>query len=148
MILPGCSLVKDVKDFIGASSTKVYLNKVTFKADDDANDNSAVKIHIVIVHKEETLKTLISLDSESYFKKIDDMKDNDPNKESFEIFEADIVPGISYTMPINLMNPIHGIAGFIFSNYSSKGKHRKMIGSDQVITIHLKKDNFDIISLE
>ncbi len=148
MMLCGCSLFKDVKEFIGSSSTKVYLNKVTFKADDDANDSSAVKVHIVVVHKEETLKTLMPLDSESYFKKIDDMKDNDPNKESFEVFESDIIPGQTYTIPINLVNPTHGIGGFIFSNYSSKGKHRKMIGSEQIMLIHLKKDKFDIKSLD
>jgi hypothetical protein len=144
LFLSGCKLgemLRDIKSAVTLTPSKIWLEKVNFKASQDINDSSPVKINIVIVYKTELLTQLNKMDSKTYFQSVEQIKSDFPGE--VDILEADIVPGQSITFPVK-MSRTDSVGGFIFAHYTTQGIHRAVIGEDQVLNVILEKADFKI----
>lgn len=122
---------------------KIFLTKVTLACDSDMNNETATQVHVVVCKKEDVLKNLSTMSAKAYFQKIEAMIANDPNQESLCVIKVDVIPGQRFDVPIDIPNN-KSVGGFVFSSYSSKGDHRRAIGDEDALIIHLKRDDFEM----
>jgi hypothetical protein len=140
----GCQfaqLIHDVKSAITLRPSHVWVEKVIFKATDHINDSSPVKMHIVVIYKQEVVDQIAKMDAKTYFHSIDQLKVDFPGE--LDVFEIDITPGQNITVPVTLSR-MDSVGGFVFGHYQTPGSHRVTIGDSQVLHINLEKDNFKI----
>lgn len=119
---------------------EIEVKDITIKADEDANNNSATKVDVVVAYDEHVFVDLMSMNSFNYYKRLTQLKSDYPNV--VEIFTFEIIPGSSLvSQPIHLTgdNPVGAI---IFSNYYSNGDHRARVGRGTHIYVHLRNNDF------
>lgn len=130
-----------------SSESGVKLEEVMLSIDEDMNRRGAVKMHIVIVYEEELSHALTKLSARQYFRSIEQLKKDFPDK--MHIFAWELIAKKRLTpwikidkYPKDHMTPI---AGYIFVDYSTAGDHRaKIPPSKKKIRIILAKDEFHI----
>ncbi len=142
LLLCGCDAVKSA---VGIQQSKVWLEKINFKAADNANNSSPVKIHIVIAYKEALATDLGKLTAFDYFKKADKLKADAGI--DMDVFSIDIVPGSSNSLPIV---PTHstGFIALMFARYTSPGDHRTNVGADYEIQVDLGKNDLKVTPIK
>jgi type VI secretion system protein len=144
LLLSSCQfsqMLHDVKSAITLRPSKIWVEKVVFKAKEDINDSSPVKIHLIVIYKDDVLTQIGKMDAKSYFHSVDQIKTDYPG--DIDIFEMDIVPGQNITAPVKLSR-MDSVGGFVFAHYLTPGIHRKTIGDSQILHINLEKDDFKI----
>lgn len=128
-----------------AGRSNVTIEKVMLSIDKNMNQSSAVKLHLVIVYDKSLVNILEKLNSNEYFKQIDQLIKDHPDK--MKIFSWQLVakqrigPWITLEYPIGYMTPE---AGFIFANYSTNGDHRSKLPVGRNIIITLEKNDFKV----
>lgn len=142
LILPGCDAVKSA---VGIQQSKVWLEKVNFRADDNANDSSPVKIHIVITYKEALATDLGKLTASDYFKKADKLKADAGI--DMDVFAVDVIPGTSASLAVI---PSHstGLVALMFARYTTPGDHRTNVGADYEIQVDLGKNDLKVTPIK
>lgn len=136
--LTGCDAVKAVA---GIKPSKVWLEKVNFKATDNANDSSPVKIHIVIPYRDDLAADITKLTASDYFKKAKKLKDDAGN--DLDVFMIDVVPGSSTSLDITPSNS-SGVVALMFARYTSPGDHRTNVSADYEIQVVLDKNDLKV----
>ena len=134
--LTGCSLFK-------MPEPPVKLNEVNFTLDQDANDNSAVPVDILMIYDADMLKVLLKLESKDYYSISQQLKQDYP--ELADVLHWELTPGQvvkKYPIKRRSCKPVHG--ALIFADYYSPGPHRIRIGTSKKINVHFKKKDFCI----
>ncbi|MBP9828756.1 MAG: hypothetical protein KBD04_01830 [Proteobacteria bacterium] len=141
-LLMGC---ESIKSAVGIKQSKVWLEKINFKAAANANDSAPVKIHVVIAYKEDLAAEIAKLDANSYFQKAKKLKSD--AGEDLDVFSIDIVPDSSTSLDIE---PTHttGVVALMFARYTSPGDHRTNVSADYEIQVDLDKNDLKITPIK
>jgi hypothetical protein len=122
------------------------LEEVMLSVKENMNNNGAVRAHLVVVYDVELIGELMKKSSEQYFRNVDQMVKDYPDK--VKIFEWELVakeqdiPWAKIEYPDKHMTPL---AGFVFAKYSGSGEHRARIPPTyKKVKITFKKDKFEI----
>lgn len=142
LLLPGC---ESVKAAIGIQQSKVWLEKVTFKANANANDSSPTKIHIVIAYKEDLAGEIGKLTATDYFKKAVKLKADAGDE--LDVFSIDVVPDSSASLDITPSRST-GVVALMFARYTSPGDHRTNVGADYEIQVILDKKDLKVVPVK
>jgi len=142
LLLTGC---ESVKSAIGIQQSKVWLEKVTFKATANANDSSPTKIHIVIAYKEDLAGELGKLTATDYFKKAVKLKADAGDE--LDVFAIDVVPDSSASLDITPSRST-GVIALMFARYTSPGDHRTNVGADYEIQVLLDKKDLKVVPVK
>jgi hypothetical protein len=142
LFLTNCDSVKSA---VGIKQSKVWLEKVNFRAAPNANDSSPVKIHVVIAYKEDLAATISKMDANTYFQKAKTIKSD--AGDDLDVFGIDVVPGSSCSLEINPSNST-GILALMFARYTSPGDHRNNVSADYEIQFDLDKNDLKITTIK
>lgn len=134
-----------VKNAVGIKQSKVWLEKVNFKATPNANDSSPVKIHIIIAYKEDLAATISKMDANTYFQKAKTLKSD--AGDDLDVFSIDVVPDSSCSLDINPSNS-SGVIALMFARYTSPGDHRTNVSTDYEIQVDLDKNDLKITTIK
>lgn len=133
-------------DKVLGDKPKIALKKVMLSIDEDMNNTGAVKMHLTIVYDQALMKELQGLKSDEYFRRIDQIIKDYPDKIKIFAWELvakkRLVPLADVEYQTDQLTPL---AGFIFVNYSGAGEHRaKIHESLEKIKILLQRDDFKV----
>lgn len=148
LLLAGCgnsgeALVSAVKKGMNFERSKVWIEKISFRADDNMNDQSPVTVHLVVVYDAALLGEIVKLDAQAYFQKVDQLRVDNSGK--LDVFSFDILRGQRLLdQPINLTR-MSGEGAVVFARYSSPGPHRALLHEESAIVVELNKDDFKIV---
>lgn len=117
----------------------IILQKVAFEVDPYANRGEPFVCHIVISYYDDLNNRLKSMDAQSYFTELEELKKK--YKDSLEIFSYDIIPGKN--KPSKAIEPrsrSKAKGAYIFARYSSQGKYAETVGRYPKLLVHMKQD--------
>lgn len=123
--------------------SKVWIEKVSFRADPQMNDQSPVTVHLVIAYTPELLSEIVKMDSYKYFEKVDQLKVDNNGK--IDVFSFDILVGQTLLDQPITMSKMSGEGAVIFARYSSPGPHRALLNEESSVVVELGKDDLRII---
>lgn len=151
LMLSGCgtdAVISAVKSTFNLDTAKVWLEKVNIKTASDANNNSPLQLHILIVYKKELLADLGKLNADTYFGKYEQIKNDNVGQVDF--FVQELVPGQNVDGFTINPSKVSGEGVLVFARYSHElpGDHRMAIGEDKEVTIYLDKIDFRIESVK
>lgn len=141
-MLTGCDAVKSA---VGIQQSKVWIEKINFRAEANTNDSSPVKIHVVIAYKDALAADLGKLTALDYFKKADKLKADAGT--DMDVFSIDIIPGYSSSLAITPSNST-GVVALMFARYTSPGDHRTNVGADYEIQVDLGKNDLKVTPIK
>lgn len=139
----GEALTSAFKKGMNFERSKVWIEKISFKADDNMNDQSPVTVHLIIAYDPAVLGELVKLDANSYFLKADQMKVDNNGK--MEVFSFDILRGQRLNDQSINMSRMSGEGAVIFARYASPGPHRSVLGDESAVLVELNKDDFKVV---
>jgi type VI secretion system VasD/TssJ family lipoprotein len=142
IVLMGC---ESVKSAVGIKQSKVWLEKINFKAAANANDSSPIKIHVVIAYKDELAAELTKLDANAYFQKAKKLKAD--AGDDLDVFSIDVVPDSSASLDITPSSSTGAIA-LMFARYTSPGDHRTNVSADYEIQVNLEKSDLKVTPIK
>jgi hypothetical protein len=151
MAISAASSLKTLTDSKSSFLSKIFASKgglaleeVMLSVEENMNNRSAVKLHIVIVYEKELETELMKMSAEEYFRHIKQLIKDHPDK--MKIFEWELVAKKRITSwkkldyPTDNMTPL---AGIIFAKYYGPGDHRERIPATcEKIKIIFESDNF------
>lgn len=148
MLLAGCggggeALTSAFKKGMNFERSKVWVEKISFKAEDDMNDKSPVTVHLVVAYTPEVLGELVKMDANAYFLKADQMKVDNNGK--MEVFPFDILCGQRLNDQLISLSRMTGEGAVIFARYASPGPHRAVLGEESSVLIEMNKDDFKVV---
>lgn len=127
-------------------TSKVWLNKVSFRVADDVNDSSPVTLHIVIPYTADLNTSLTKMSAEDYFRKTEQIKlDNTGN---IDVFTWDLIRSQSLNDELITPTKVSGEGVLVFARYSSPGDHRITIADSEAVIIRLNKHDFTVEPLK
>ena len=138
----GCEAVKSA---VGIKQSKVWIEKINFKATANANDSSPIKIHVVIAYKDELAAEIAKLDADAYFKKAKKLKAD--AGDDLDVFSIDVVPDSSASLDITPSSST-GVVALMFARYTSPGDHRTNVGADYEIQVNLEKGDLKVTPIK
>ncbi len=142
LFLVGCDAVKSA---VGIQQSKVWLEKVHFRAAENANNTSPVKIHIVIAYKEALAAEIGKLTAADYFKKADRLKADAGT--DLDVFSTDVLAGSTKVLDIT-PSQSSGFVALMFARYESPGDHRTNVSADYEIQVDLAKNDLKVTPIK
>ena len=132
----------ELKSLFSLSAAAVWIEKVRFNVADDMNGDAPVSVMLVIVYDADLSKKLASMPADDFFKKLSQIKSDNPGKADFLNWE--VVPGKKF--PDKRVEPSKSGAqgAFVFAHYDAPGDHRVALTDERGIIISLAKDDFSI----
>ncbi len=142
LFLTGC---ESVKSAVGIKQSKVWIEKINFKATANANDSSPIKIHVVVAYTENLATEIGKLDANAYFQKAKKLKAD--AGDDLDVFSIDVVPDSSVSLDIA---PSHsaGVVALMFARYTSPGDHRTNVSADYEIQVDLDKSDLKVTPIK
>lgn len=144
-VLQGCSpdIINSISGSLFSSKSKpLWLRSISIQSDENINDFSPVRIHVVFAYEQGVYDKLIKMNSDTYFNQSEQLKED--FNEAMQIFEWDVIRNqIINDQKIIPQKPT-GSGIIVFANYLSPGMHRKTVGTDEKISIHLHETDFDL----
>ncbi len=125
----------------GIEQSKVWIEKVTLRSTADVNDNSPVKVHVVIAYTDDLAKSLKKMKAIDYFKQAGRLKAD--AGDDLDVFSIDLIPDMTETLEIKPSYE-NGKIALIFARYLNPGDHRQNIGEYYDIFVELDKSDFKI----
>lgn len=138
-LLVGCDTVKSA---IGIKPAKVWLEKITFRADDNMNDNSPVKVHVVIPYKDDLAGKLGGMDAATYFQQAKKLKSD--AGDDIDVFSTDIIPGTTETILEITPKSSTGVIALMFARYLTPGDHRTNVSADYELKADMGKNDLKV----
>jgi type VI secretion system protein len=131
-----------VKSAVGIKPAKVWLEKITFRADDNMNDSSPVKVHVVIPYKDDLAGKLGGMDATTYFQQAAKLKSD--AGDDLDVFSVDIVPGTTETVLEIAPKSSAGVIALMFARYSTPGDHRTNVSADYELKADMGKNDLKV----
>lgn len=130
--------------FCISTVSKVWLERISWMAHEDANEGIPIKVHLIYFYDDEYLKKFSDKSSKEYFESFDEIAHDFGGK--IELTEFDIVPGHSQDDIEVLPKKCNAKGALLFARYNTVEKSQKyMIGEDSEVRLVFKKDNIEII---
>lgn len=134
--LTSCGMIPDVK---------VWLKKVDFEVDPNANNSQAFVCHIVVAYSVDLANKLQGMDSQGYFTNAATLEKT--YKDSIEIFKYDMIPGRNkLDQKIKLRSYNKAKCAFLFAKYLTPGKFMENIGSSATVVVRFLPYKMEISS--
>jgi type VI secretion system protein len=140
------AIMSAIKSGMSFQRSKVWLERVSFRASEDMNNSSPVTIHVVVVYNPDLLKSIASMDAYAYFQKSDQLKID--NAGQIDIFSFDLIRG--QRLNNQEINPTKssGEGVIIFARYTSPGPHRAALSDESAVLVELGKDDFRVTPIK
>ena len=124
----------------------VWLRKVDFEVDPQANRGSSFVCHITVAYSQDLLDKLKGMsDAKVYFEQVESLKKT--YKDSIEIFKFDMIPGKNQLdKQIKLRSYIRAKGAFIFAKYTTPGKYMESVGLAKSLTVHFLPNKMELHS--
>lgn len=134
-VLTSCITTEDV-----VLVPKVYLKNISFSADQDANENRVVTVHLVVPKKPELYNEILKMDALAYFSITKQLQADYPN--DLEVFTWEIVPGSSLQKQRILLKDFRGQGAIVFLQYGDEipGIHRLVLPQKSSCKVLLKRN--------
>lgn len=139
IILIGCDTVKNA---IGIKPAKVWLEKITFRADESMNDNSPVKVHVVIPYKDDLAAKIGGMDAATYFQQAQKLKSD--AGDDLDVFSVDVIPGTLETVLEITPKSSAGVIALMFARYLTPGDHRTNVSADYELKADMGKNDLKV----
>lgn len=150
-LLPGCmgpeaefggTFSQGVSSLFSMESAKVWLQKVNFNVHKGVNDNSPLRLDLLIVKNDALLQSLKGLTADQYFTERTQIQRDHPGQ--IQLYTWEILPGHRLQpMKINI-EKVSSAGVIIFARYRSPGAHRHLISNEREITINLEQHDFNV----
>jgi type VI secretion system protein len=124
----------------------LFVEQLSIRVDFDANNDSATSVDVVVAYDETLFKEILALPADKYFAQAKQYKRDYP--QALDIFHWEVVPGqllLSERLHYRKSYPAGGV---MFARYIAPGDHRRRLGGDQYLEVHLKKDGYEITPLK
>lgn len=127
-LLPGCGAVSGVVDStknmigLGPKPVKPDWKTLALRAEEDANDNSAVAVDIVFIKDQAVLDALLAMPAAKWFSTRADLQRSFP--EALAVLSYELVPSQAIKVGDKLWRDQAAWAVLVYANYSSPGEHR------------------------
>ena len=124
----------------------VWLRKVDFEVDPQANRGSSFVCHITVAYSQDLLEKLKGMsDAKVYFEQVESLKKT--YKDSIEIFKFDIIPGRNQLdRQIKLRSYTKAKGAFIFAKYTTPGKYMENVGMAKTLTVEFLPNKMELHS--
>ena len=138
----GGTLSNGISSLFSMESAKVWLQKVNFNVHQGVNDNSPLRLDLVIIKNEGLLQSLKGLTADQYFNERTQLQRDHPGQ--MQLYTWEILPGHKLKpMKINI-EKVSSAGVIIFARYRAPGAHRHLLGNDREITINLEQHDFNV----
>ncbi len=119
--------------------------KVKFIVDQKINDNNPVSVDIVVLYDLEMKDELARLTASEWFQQRDARVRSDPTGQKFQLWRWELTPGLELR---DVDQPLRGLPsqGYVFADYSSKGRHSAMFDPNFGQTIALRRTAYNLIA--
>ena len=129
----------------------VWLRKVDFEVDPQANRGSSFVCHITIAYSQDLFEKLRGMsDAKVYFEQVESLKKS--YRDSIQIFQFDMIPGKNQLgKEIKLRSYSKAKGAFISAKYTTPGKYMENIGVARTLTVKFLPNKMELhpdISLE
>ncbi|MDR3046133.1 MAG: hypothetical protein LBU51_00780 [Bacteroidales bacterium] len=115
-------------------SVTVWLRKVDFEVDPNANNRNAFVCHIAVAYSKDLYDKLQGMDAKGYFSSVVSLEKT--YKDSIEIFKYDMIPGRNkLNQSINLKSYTKAKGAFLFAKYLTPGKFMENVGSARSLVV-------------
>jgi hypothetical protein len=112
----------------------VWLRKVDFEVDPNANNGNAFVCHIAVAYSKDLYDKLQGMDAKGYFSSVAALEKT--YKDSIEIFKYDMIPGRNkLNQSISLSSYTRAKGAFLFAKYLTPGKFMENVGSARSLTV-------------
>jgi predicted component of type VI protein secretion system len=142
LFFSGC---ESVKSAVGIKQSKVWIEKINFKAAANANNSAPIKVDVVIAYKDELATEIGKLDANTYFQKVKKLKSD--AGDDLDIFSIAVLPDSSASLDIAPSNSA-GVVALMFARYDSPGDHRTNVSADYEIQVDLNKNDLKITTVK
>lgn len=125
-----------------ACGPDLTINSVTIYTDQDANQNSAIAVDLVVLHDQNLANSLGKMSASQYFSSTTQLLLDNPTL--LDIWHWELVPG----QVVQVFSPEtsnKAYAGYVFANYLTPGDHRLKVAPSGIIAILLQKN--DLLNL-
>ncbi len=126
--------------------SQVPLERVDIVARDDANNNFATAIELVVVFDKHLAGIIGAMSAKEYFQKSSQLKLD--NCDNILTWRWEVVPGqVIYKTDIKYERH-HPVAGFLFARYYSDAPHRVKLAKQFAVKVVLNSDTFVIENIK
>jgi type VI secretion system protein len=117
--------------------------KAQIQVDDHVNQDSPVKVELIVVYDDKLLDYLLNLDAQKWFSEREQVRRDHPDEKYFVSSYWELVPGQSpLTKKISFGAGARGAV--VFANYFSEGKHRARLDPHKNVVIALHDSEFSV----
>ncbi|MBX9785775.1 MAG: hypothetical protein K2Y08_00405 [Alphaproteobacteria bacterium] len=128
------------------SVPELTINSVSIYTDQDANQNSATAVDLVVIYDQTLVSRIGTMSASQYFSNTQQLLLDNPTL--IDIWHWELVPG----QVVQAFTPEAGetkaYAGYVFANYLTPGDHRIKIAPSGIISILLQKNDLLNLSTE
>jgi hypothetical protein len=131
----------------GATPKKaeVWIKRINFIANEDANGGSPFVCHVVITLTPGMKEQILTMDSAAYFNKAEKLEED--RKDVLQIFKFDIIPGRDQlNKRINVKSYMKATGAYVFAKYSAKGNFFGNVGTGTIMTVTFQNNKIKIES--
>lgn len=123
-VLNGCGVVSGAGALLGLGPKPVEPDWKTLalQASDDANDNSALAVDVVLVRDAAVLESLLTMPASKWFATRADVRRSFPD--ALTVYSYEIVPSQSIKLNDKLWRSEKGWAALVYASYATPGEHR------------------------
>lgn len=139
-------IASGIKSLLGAERAKVWLERISFIADENMNNSSPVTVHVVIIYKQELLDEIVKMEAADYFKKADQLKID--NAGQMDVFSFDLIRGQRLNNQEINPSKTSGVGAIIFARYAGPGPHKAVLNEESGVLVKLNKDDLAIEPLK
>ena len=124
--------------------SNVWLEKLSWIAEKNANDNVPIKIHLVYFYDEGYMQKISQQTSQQYFEQYPNLKKELANK--VEVREFDVMPGTAQDTLVVTPSKCNAKGAVLFARYNMSNVNQKyIIGEDFDLRIIFKRDHIELI---
>jgi hypothetical protein len=136
LVITACGVLPDVT---------VWLKKVDFEVDPNANNGTPFSCHIVVAYSKDLYDKLQGMDAQGYFSNA--MSLEKTYRDAIEVFKYDMIPGKNkLSQPINLRSYTKAKGAFLFAKYLSPGKFTENVGKAKNMVVRFLPYKMEIHS--
>lgn len=128
------------------SVPELTINSVSIYTAQDANQNSATAVDLVVIYDQNLVKSIGEMSASQYFSNTQQLLLDNPTL--IDIWHWELVPG----QIVQAFTPEEGetkaYAGYVFANYLTGGDHRLKVAPSGIVAILLQKNDLLNLSTE
>jgi len=125
---------------------ELTINSVSIYTDQDANQNSATAVDLVIIYDPNLVNSIGKMSASQYFSNAQQLILDNPTL--LDIWHWELVPGQIVQAFTPAAGDTEAYAAYVFANYLTPGDHRLKVAPSGIINILLQKNDLLNISTE